>query len=183
MVGFRVLALRIASANIRNAPRIVDLPELFGPTNTLKCSKEIENSRNALYLTNLTEVIRGPAIHSSRNRETTPGAPHLAFEMWDSATYFRPGPKSRRARLQPCPSGFGPRTKVGGGIPHLKSEMWGTRRSLSITRGMDGRSANHFRQICEVQSISRVLDLLRTLQCISRSEQLRQIQDTWCVPH
>lgn len=57
-IGDLALARLSASARIRNALRIVDLPALFGPTRILKFSRETEKSRKALYRENLTDVIR-----------------------------------------------------------------------------------------------------------------------------
>jgi hypothetical protein len=51
-------ALRIASARIRKAEMIVDLPELLGPTSTLKFVRESENCRKVLKLLKVTEVNR-----------------------------------------------------------------------------------------------------------------------------
>jgi hypothetical protein len=48
MIGFLALAMRIPSASIRKAPKIVDFPELLGPTKTLKLSSVTQKSLKAL---------------------------------------------------------------------------------------------------------------------------------------
>src|SRR5260370_29853229 len=54
----RARARRMASERIRKALRIVDLPELLGPTRMLKRSSARAKSRNALYRENRTDVMR-----------------------------------------------------------------------------------------------------------------------------